>query len=359
LPRSGSVSRLSILYISYPLLPLSDESAGGAEQMLLTLEREMHARGHRTIVAASSGSRVSGRLLVTGSPAREQDSYEKRDREHAGTILSYLKQYPGEFDLIHDESGSFFRHAGKCPVPLLATLHLPRSFYREEWFLNVPPNLAFNCVSQTQARSFANLPNLLGVVHNGVAIDRFPFSASKGNYLLWIGRICEEKAPHVAIAVAKQTGMRLVLAGQVYPFTYHRQYFEREIQPRLGKDGVEFVDSPSFMIKAELLRKARALLLTSTAEETSSLVAMEAMACGTPVVAMRRGALPEIVADSETGFVIDTAEEMAAAVAHAGEISSATCRRRIEQHFSAGRMAQQYEALYQSLLLREKDSLAA
>ncbi len=148
------------------------------------------------------------------------------------------------------------------------------------------------------------------MVQNGIALERFPFCSEKQNYLLWLGRICEEKAPHLAIAAAKQAGTPLILAGQVYPFSYHQQYFEREIRPWLGAD-VEFVDSPVFQRKVDLLRNARALLLTSTAEETSSLVAMEAMACGTPVIAARRGAFPEIVAHGETGFVVDDVNAMA------------------------------------------------
>src|ERR1051326_2626652 len=114
---------LSILYVSYPLLAISDESAGGAEQMLLTLEREMVGRGHRVTVAACNGSQVNGRLLETGEAARAQDRFEQREREHCARILDYLGEHPDEFDLIHDESGSFFRHADRCPVPLLATLH--------------------------------------------------------------------------------------------------------------------------------------------------------------------------------------------------------------------------------------------
>ena len=130
---------------------------------------------------------------------------------------------------------------------------------------------------------------MIGVVQNGIATEQFVFCDRKHDYLLWMGRVCEEKAPHLAIQAAKQAGAQLFLAGQVYPFSYHQQYFEREICPSLGR-GVSFVDSPFYNDIVALLRNARALLVTSTAEETSSLVAMEAMACGTPVVAMRRGA---------------------------------------------------------------------
>jgi glycosyltransferase involved in cell wall biosynthesis len=350
-------SSLSILYVSYPLLAISDESAGGAEQVLLTLEREISRRRHRTTVAACDGSTVHGTLLGTGKPASAPDAFEKREREHCNRVLKYLADQPCEFDLIHDESGSFFRRATQCPVPLLATLHLPRSFYREESFRSLPPNLFFNCVSHSQAQTFANMPNIIGVVQNGIPLERFPFCIRKQNYLLWIGRICEEKAPHVAIVAAREAGLPLVIAGQVYPFSYHQQYFEREIQPLIGPN-LQFVNSPSSDRKIELLQTARALLLTSTVEETSSLAAMEAMACGTPVIAMRRGAFCEIVTHGETGFMVDDLSEMASAVDELPQIEPIACRTRVEAMFSARRMAREYEVFYRSILAEHRGRAA-
>ena len=351
-------SRLSILYVSYPLLAISDESAGGAEQMLLTLERNMAHRGHSTTVAACNGSRVNGRLLATGEVAHTSDVFDQRECEHCVRILDYLRGRPEEFDLIHDESGSFFRHADRCPVPVLATLHLPRSFYNQEWLHRSSQNLVFNCVSHSQAQTFSDLPNLIEVVPNGVAMERFAICEHKRSYLLWLGRICEEKAPHLAIAAAKQAGLPLILAGQVYPFSYHQQYFEREIRPFLSDD-IQFIDSPPLERKVDLLQHARALLLTSTAEEPSSLVAMEAMACGTPVIAMRRGTFPEIVAHGATGLIVDDVQAMASAVADASAIHPAACRSRVEQMFSAQRMVDDYEDLYQRVFARSRAQLAA
>jgi glycosyltransferase involved in cell wall biosynthesis len=337
------------------LLPVSQESAGGAEQMLFTLENEMAAAGHRTVVAASQGSRISGELLDTGAPVSALDQYEARESEQTTRIVSFLQATPSRFDLIHDQSGSFWQQAGKCPVPVLATLHLPRPFYCAEWFRDPPPNLFFNCVSESQARTFADLPNFLGVVQNGISLERFPENGEKSasNYVLWLGRICEEKGPHLAIEAARFAEMRLVLAGQVYPFRYHQQYFEREIKPHVTKSAgveVQCVEGPTFDRKIELLHNARAVLLTSTAEETSSLVAMEAMACGIPVVAFRRGAFPEIVADGLTGFVVDTVAEMANALQRVDQISPADCRRRVEEQFTAERMAREYNDLYRRML---------
>jgi|HubBroStandDraft_6_1064221.scaffolds.fasta_scaffold00949_13 glycosyltransferase involved in cell wall biosynthesis len=355
----SDANRLSILYVSYPLLPVTRESAGGAEQMLLAVEREMAAGGHRTTVAACDGSQVNGQLLATGPPADGPDRYGQREREHSAAILYYLRQHPNEFDLIHDKSGSFFRHAAECPVPVLATLHLPRSFYREDQFWDLPPSLYFNCVSHSQASSFADLPNFLGVVTNGIAVEDFPFTASKGNYLLWLGRICEEKAPHLAIQASQSAKMPLVLAGQIYPFRYHQDYFKREIRPQLTRGThVRFVDTPLREQKLNLLRHARALLLTSTAEETSSLVAMEAMACGTPAIAFRRGAFPEVVADGETGFVVESLEEMVQALGKVDRISPEACRTRVERHFNASRMARAYQELYRQVLMSAKELAA-
>jgi glycosyltransferase involved in cell wall biosynthesis len=353
---------LSILYVAYPLLTVSDQSAGGAEQMLHTLEREMAVASHRTTVAASGGSQVSGELLVTGRPATAPDQYEIREREHSERVLAFLGEHPDEFDLIHDESGSFWRHAGQCEIPVLATLHLPRSFYRSEWFQELPSNLYFNCVSESQSASFSDLRNLIGAVQNGVAVERFPFRGEKGTYALWLGRICEEKGPHLAIEAARHAGVPLVLAGHVYPFRYHQQYFEREIRPHLSQAPtarVCFVNTPTFAEKVALLQHARALMLSSTAEETSSLVAMEAMACGTPVVAFRRGAFPEIVEDSETGFVVDTVEAMADALSDLDNISPQACRARVEHRFTSTRMAREYEEVYGLVLKRSSNARAA
>jgi glycosyltransferase involved in cell wall biosynthesis len=366
---------LSILYVAYPLLAATEESAGGAEQMLLALEREMNARGHRTTVAAAEGSRVSGRLLATGAPAGRADEYDIREREHTRSVLAYLASHSGEFDLIHDESGSFFRRASECPLPMLATLHLPRTFYPREWFgdasqfcgqprganlghrafTELASNLSFNCVSQSQARSFGDCGQIIGVVENGIVTEQFPLTRDKEDYVLWLGRICEEKAPHLAITAAQEAALPLVIAGQVYPFSYHQAYFEREVRPHLnGRSRVRFVDTPLASQKLKLLRHARALLLTSTVEETSSLVAMEAMASGTPVAALRRGAFPEIVADGDTGFLVDTIEQMASALEAVDRLSPEKCRARVERHFSASRMAQEYEELYRRVLTSTK-----
>jgi glycosyltransferase involved in cell wall biosynthesis len=351
-------SPLRILYVAYPLLPVSEASAGGAEQMLQVTEGQIARRGYSTVVAACDGSQLAGELLATGAAPGQPDCFAERDAEHNARILQFLarrQRTHQRFHLIHDMSGTFWPHAAVLSLPVLATLHLPRSFYPPQMFENIPENVSFTCVSESQMRSFAGLPRMLGVVRNGIDVERFPLSRQKESHLLWLGRFCEEKGAHLAIQVTRKAGLPLILAGQVYPFSYHQQYFQREVLPHLndGPPGVRLAEAPTPEQKARLLSDARALLVPSLAEETSSLVAMEAAACGTPVIALRRGALPEVVRDGVTGYVVDSVEEMAQAVAHLDEIKSAACRRHAEQNFSAARMADGYERLYRQVVARK------
>jgi glycosyltransferase involved in cell wall biosynthesis len=340
---------MKILFVSYPMLPVSDASCGGAEQMLWTLEREMAQRGHDTAVAACEGSRVSGELIATGVAPTAADAFEQRAKEHSTAVIAAADA--GEFDLVHDKSGFFWRHSGELKVPVLATLHLPRTFYEESLFRETPENLFFNCVSESQAGSFCDLKQMIGVVRNGIAVDRFRLEPGKEDYVLWLGRICPEKAPHLAIDAAERAGVRLVMAGQVYPFSWHHSYFEKEIRPRLERlgDRVTWVEAPSFEEKAQLLSRARALLLPTLAPETSSLVAMEAMASGTPVIAFPSGALPEIVEDGVTGILVFDVAEMAWAISDANRISPETARRAAEEKFSSKAMTDGYESLYRAI----------
>jgi glycosyltransferase involved in cell wall biosynthesis len=399
------MSSLHILYVAYPLLTVSQEAAGGAEQVLWTLEREMARRGLRTSVAASAGSRVSGELIPTGEPCTQPDDYDRRNREHQERIVALARRRAREgrgFDLAHDMSGSFWTRAAEVDLPILATLHLPRSFYPAQSFCEVAENVSFNCVSSSQARSFAGLNALLGDVSNGIAVERFEdrfedsfddslesnFEGSfEGNLearpednlpenglpengmkarveresggnaepsrhgLLWLGRICEEKAPHLALEIAARAGLPITLGGRVYPFYYHQQYFEKEVAPRLHEmPGAVFLPAPSFAIKRRLLRQAQALLVTSQVEETSSLVAMEAAASGMPVIAFRRGALPEVVRDQVTGFVVESVAEAVTACLRAGAIHGAACLAYARENFSSLKMADGYQHLYARIL---------
>jgi len=354
---------LNILYVAYPLLPVNAESGGGAEQMLWLLEREMHCRGHRTTVACSPGSQVSGELALTSRGVNGNDEFEHCNTDHIANICKLVRarERAGDpFDLVHDESGSFWIHAGRISTPVLATLHLPRHFYPSQAWREVASNVSFNCVSQAQAATFSNLVNICQTIPNGIDLPQYKLRITKADYLLWLGRICQEKGAHIALDLACRMNAKLVLAGKLYPFSYHQQYCEREIVPALQRANgkVVFVDSPSLRKKVNLLQKARAVLIPSLADETSSLVAMEAMACGTPVIALRRGALPEVVADGVAGFVVDSPNEMIDALSRVAEITPQRCRKRAEKYFDGLRMCDEYEQLYERISVGEVEQAA-
>jgi glycosyltransferase involved in cell wall biosynthesis len=350
----ASSTKRRVLYVAYSMATVSDESCGGAEQMLFVLEGEMHRRGHRTTVAACAGSRIAGELVETGSPAIQFEQLPTRDAEHHEAVLALIRerQKPaGDLDLVHDESGRFSARAEEANLPVLVTLNLPRSYYPQELFEDLPENVFFNCVSRTQLRGFFDIPNVLGFVPNGVAVERFSFTSTKSDYLVWLGRICEEKAPHLAMDAAQRAGLPLVLMGPRYLYHRDQVYFDSEVAPRLDDNpNFRLIGSPSFGEKAEVLRQARALLMPTLAEETSSLVCLEAMACGTPAIAFRCGALPEIVRHNCTGLIVDSVEEMAEAIASINGIAPDACRTHVEENHSAARMANEYEQLYERLI---------
>jgi glycosyltransferase involved in cell wall biosynthesis len=363
MPKLNTRGRL--LFVAYPLLPVSDQSAGGAEQVLTTLERAASKKGWKTTVAACNGSTPAGQLYATMPPAGGRLSsarhLESQHCQRVTELVSVRSAIGTPFDLVHDHSGSFFAHASRSDVPVLATMHLPRSFYPAQWFHRLPQNVYLNCVSKAQARTFADVPNMISVVPNGIDLDRFPLQARKQDYLLWMGRVCEEKGTHTALDVAKRTGLPIVMIGQVYPFAYHQNYFDREIRPRMDRmgDQVKYIERPSFVDKIKLIQNARALLVTSSAEETSCLVAMEAAACGTPVVAMRRGAFGEVVQHGETGYVVSDVPEMSAALAHLSGIKPRACRAYAQRHFSAKQMLSAYETLYERIRAQQASAAAS
>jgi glycosyltransferase involved in cell wall biosynthesis len=216
---------------------------------------------------------------------------------------------------------------------------LYRRIARRHWFV---------AISESQ-RSMgpANL-RWGGVVYNGIALDRYPFREDKEDFLFFMGRADEEKAPHLAIQAARRAGRRLVMCVTTKN-ERERAYWAEQVEPLLDDD-VEVRGECDQEQKTELLAGAAALLFPIQWPEPFGLVMTEAMACGTPVVAWRNGSVPEVVADGETGFIVESVEEMAAAVDRLGELDPQLMRARVKERFSAEAMVAGYEHIYQQVL---------
>jgi glycosyltransferase involved in cell wall biosynthesis len=212
----------------------------------------------------------------------------------------------------------------------------------------VRPDTWLQCVSRSQQQNCPDRSIPLPYIDNGVPVERFRWRARKRNFVLALGRICPEKGFHLALDAAIRAQSPLVLAGEIFRYRAHEEYFLKEILPRLNGQR-RFIGPAGFARKRRLLAAARCLLVPSLVPETSSLVAMEALACGTPVIAFPCGALPEIVDHGHTGFVVNDAKEMAEAIRQADCIDPGACRRAAEQRFSAERMIAEYLGAYERL----------
>jgi glycosyltransferase involved in cell wall biosynthesis len=342
---------LTILSVAYPLAPVSPDAAGGAEQVLSILDRAIVEAGHRSIVVAQAGSQVADTLLPIGKPPGELDAAATADAqaETRAAIASALARVP--VDLVHLHGIDFPAYLPPPGPPVLATLHLPPSWYPEEALRPSRPDTWLHCVSDLQHAACSEGPRLLPAIPNGIDVEALQARHGKRDFALFIGRICPEKGVHVALDAANAAGVPLLVAGELFPYEAHRRYFDGEVRPRL--DGQRrYIGPVGFARKRRLLTAARCLLVPSLAPETSSLVAREAAACGTPAIAYANGALTEAVEPGRTGFLVRSPEEMADAIARAGTIDPETCRETARRRFGKGPMITAYLDLYDRLATR-------
>lgn len=343
---------LTVLSVSYPLAPVSRNTAGGAEQILSILDEALVASGQTSLVIAQEGSECCGTLFSLSSPGAQLDDHRRAVAwaETRGAIREALQQRP--VDIIHLHGIDFLEYIPEAHIPVVVTLHLPPSWYPKMAFRLARPNTHLVCVSASQRRECPVGANIAAVIPNGIRLQSFEPGRKTKDYVVALGRICPEKGFHAAIDAADKAGLPLLIAGTVFAYKTHQDYFESVLLPKLHPPH-RFVGNVGGLTKQELLAGARCLLAPSMVSETSSLVAMEAMACGTPVVAYRRGALPEVVDDGHTGFLVDTVEEMAEAIGAARKLDPGVCRAYAEANFSATRMAASYFHLYESVLTKQ------
>jgi glycosyltransferase involved in cell wall biosynthesis len=339
---------LTVLHVAYPLAPVSADTAGGAEQVLAMLDQGLQRAGHRSIVIACEGSRSAGELVTTPLPRGPLDEQARAGAQahHRAAIARVLDQT--SVDVVHLHGIDFTAYLPGPGPAALVTLHLPPAWYPARAFALDRPRTRLCCVSASQARGCPPAHNLAGVVENGVDLEALRPGGPRQPYALALGRICPEKGFHRALDACRRARVPMVLGGQVFPYPDHERYFHDRIAPLLDAER-RFIGPVALARKRRLLAAARCRLVPSEAPETSSLVAMEALACGTPVIAFGAGALVEIVEHGRTGYVVADEAEMAAAIARASDIDPAACRRAAEQRFSAEVMTARYLDLYRRL----------
>ena len=343
---------LTVLSVGYPLAAVSPDSAGGAEQILAALDRALVAAGHRSVVVAPEGSCVAGKLhAIAPVPTDLDDAAKHRAQaETAAAIAAVRAREP--IDLVHLHGIDFPAYLPEPGVPVLATLHLPPDWYPAGALSPTRPDTSIHCVSDAQHAVCPPSSRLLPPIANGVPVERLRAHNAKRRFALFLGRICPEKGVHLAIAAAREAAIPLVIAGQVYPYADHRRYFDEQVRPALGP-ACRFLGPVGFARKRRLLTAARSLLVPSLAAETSSLVAREAAACGTAVIAFPNGAMAETVEHGRTGFVVEDVSAMAAAIRQVGRIEPEICRAVAAERFSEAAMVARYLALYARLARRE------
>lgn len=337
--------------MAYPFARVGPAAVGGAESILTALEADLVRDGYRSLVVAAEGSQVAGTLVPIGQPAgllTEQARLRTTGLVQAALDHLFATQ---DISLVHMHGIDFHLYRFPPGIPVLVTLHLPPSWYPDHiWQL--PEQFHLVCVSRSQLEACpAPARARLHVVPNGVALPPPGPRPGRHPFALMLSRICPEKNLHAGFDAARLAGVPCILGGEVFPYDAHLRYLREQIEPRLGA-GARWPGPITGDRKRRFLQAARAVLIPSLAPETSSLLAMEALAAGTPVVAFRSGALPEIVDSGQTGFLVDSTEQMAAAIREIDSIDPAHCRAVAQQRFGFTPMAEHYRMAYSNLLSR-------
>lgn len=338
---------LTVLNVAFPFAPVGEDAVGGAEQVVAQLDRALVAAGHRSLVVACAGSRVAGRLVELPAPPPTIDA-AARARMHRRVAAAIAEVLRAErVDLMHFHGLDHSAYLPDFGPPALVSLHLPLDWYAPQALHPRRPRTWLLPVSADQARRAPHGVRLLPAIGNGVHVP--PRSAlHRRDFALALGRICAEKGFPDALDAARCAGVPLLLAGQVFPWAEHRRHFEADIVPRL--DALRrWIGPVGGERKRRLLATARCVLVPSHVAETSSLVAMEAMASGTPVIAYRAGALADIVRHGVTGYLVDDVAGMAAAIREADRIDAVACRQLARTRFALTAVMARHLALYARL----------
>jgi glycosyltransferase involved in cell wall biosynthesis len=329
---------------------------GGTERVVSYLTEELVSQGHEVTLFASGDSVTRGRLVAACKKSlRLNDSCQDK-MPHYLLMIERVFRMADQFDLVHFHTDYMhFPLSRRFGLAQVTTLHgrLDISdlapLYEE--FYDMP----LVSISDAQRRPLPSA-HWCGTVYHGLPKDLYPFYLRPGQYLAFLGRISREKRVDRAIEIARACGMPLKIAAKIDPAD--QDYFESEVKHLLAEPMVEFIGEIGEAEKGDFLGNAYALLFPIDWEEPFGLVMIEAMACGTPIIAFRRGSVPEVVENGVTGFTVDSMEEAIAAVPRVSEISRQRCRQIFDERFSVNRMATDYLAIYQRLAAADRRRLS-
>jgi glycosyltransferase involved in cell wall biosynthesis len=338
---------MHIAMVAPPYFDVPPRAYGGIETVVADLVDALVARGHLvTLIGAGRHATRAQRFIRTYDVgAADRLGEPMPEIVHAAKVATILDTF--DVDVIHDHTMAGPLMARGRLTPTVVTAHGPVHGDSGDYYRALGDTVQLVAISDAQRSS---APDLLWVarVHNAIRAETFPFRAEKEGYALFLGRFHPEKSPHLAIDAARAAGLPIVLAGKCSE-PIERAYFTREIEPRIGKD-VTIFGIADAAAKRRLLSRATCMLFPISWEEPFGLVVIEAMACGTPVVALRRGAVPELIVDGQTGVIVDEPAELPDGIARARAIDPVACRKHVEASFTVEVMAEGYEMVYRQAL---------
>ena len=337
---------LKILQIAPPWFRVPPESYGGIELMASVLADGLVAAGHDVTLVASGDSRTNARLIsVFDQPPTEQLGNSFIEAAHV--LAGYLEA--DSYDVIHNHCDAVGTALGALieSPPVVHSLHYELTEDRLRLYRMVAPYSQLVAISHDQAARLPEDIPFAGVVHNGIPVEHYPLVEDKEDFLLFVGRSNQEKGPEVALEVARRLQKTLVMAIKINE-PYEKAHWETVVAPRLGDLDVRVLPNVGPEEKVALMGRARVVILPLQWPEPFGLVMAEANACGTPVVAFARGAASEVIAEGESGFLVepDDIDAFCAAVSQAGALDPQTCRKNVLAHFTDQQMIEGYLRVY-------------
>jgi glycosyltransferase involved in cell wall biosynthesis len=341
-------AKLRIAQISPLTEAVPPKLYGGTERVISWLTEELVALGHDVTLFASGDSVTSARLEAMWPTALRLDGSVRDPNALHMTMIEQIRQRAKEFDLLHFHLDYYpFSVMSRQSTPFLTTLHGRLDLPEHAPVFSTFPTIPLVSISNAQRRPAPNA-HWIGTVHHGMPESLLEPVPAEPSYLAFLGRISPEKRVDRAIHIAERCGLPLKIAAKVDPADH--DYFEEVIRPLLAKPHVEYIGEIADTQKSEFLSRALALIVPIDWPEPFGLVMIEAMACGAPVIAFNRGAVPEVIEDGVTGFVVEDETSAVGALRHISRLSRTVIRKRFEERFTARRMARDYLAIYRDLV---------